>query len=81
MEALSRNISCVNMHLFCNPHEGCGFHTDKVGRQFSGSTASKRQTFHSQGQWPCWQSEGFLDEDTVLIRGIPEQIIESSYTI
>jgi hypothetical protein len=58
MEALSGNISCMNMHLFSKPNEGCGFQTDKVGQQFSGSTASKKQTFHNQGLWPCWRCEG-----------------------
>jgi hypothetical protein len=33
------------MHLFHKPNKGCGFQTDKVGPQFSGSTASKKQTF------------------------------------
>jgi hypothetical protein len=69
------------MHLFCKPNEGCGFQTDKVGRKFFGSTASKKQTFHNQDLWPCLQREGSLDEDTVFIRDIPEPIIESSYAI
>jgi hypothetical protein len=33
---------------------------------------------HFQGLWPC---EGSLDEDTVLIRDIPEPTIKSSYAI
>jgi hypothetical protein len=36
---------------------------------------------HFQGLWPCWRHEASLDEDTVLIRDIPEPIIESSYAI
>jgi hypothetical protein len=31
---------------------------------------------HFQGLWPCWRREGSLDEDTVLIRDIPEPIIK-----
>jgi hypothetical protein len=62
-------------------NEGCGCQTDKVGPQFSGGTASKKQTFHNQGLWPCWRREGSLDEDTVLIRDIPEPIIKSSCAI
>jgi hypothetical protein len=36
---------------------------------------------HFQGLLPCWQRKGSLDEDTVLIRDIPEPIIKSSYVI
>jgi hypothetical protein len=36
---------------------------------------------HFQGLWHCWRLEGSLDEDTVLIRDIPEPIIKSSYAI
>jgi hypothetical protein len=31
---------------------------------------------HFQGLCPCWQCEGSLDEDMMLIRDIPEPIIE-----
>jgi hypothetical protein len=44
---------------------------------------------HFQDLWPCWRHEDSLDEDTVLIRDIPEPlirdipepIIKSSYAI
>jgi hypothetical protein len=45
MAALCWNISCLYMNLFCKLKEGCGCQTDKVGRQFSGSTAFKKHTF------------------------------------
>jgi hypothetical protein len=36
---------------------------------------------HFQGLQHCWQSEGSLVEDRVLIRDIPEPTIKSSYAI
>jgi hypothetical protein len=74
-------------HFFCQLNEGGGLQADKVGRQFSGSTTSKKQTFHNQyfqGLWPygyICDMKARLEEDMVLIRDIPEPIIKSSYAI
>jgi hypothetical protein len=35
---------------------------------------------HFQGLWPCWQHEGSLDKDMVLIRDIQEPIIKEFLT-
>jgi hypothetical protein len=61
------------------PNEGCGCQTGKVGPQFSGSTASKKQTFSRFVA--CWRCEGSLHEDKVLIRDIPEPVIKRSYAM
>jgi hypothetical protein len=76
-EVCTRKNSITVLIYQLSVYEQSRTKTDKVGLQFSGTTASKKQTFpRSVARW--WH-ECSLEEDMVQIKDIPEPIIKSSY--
>jgi hypothetical protein len=73
MEDCLEILAVCIMHLFCKQKEGCGIVTRLI--KLEGSFWTVKLNI-SQSRSVALLMEGPLDEDRVLIRDIPEPIIE-----